>query len=59
MMGFPPEKRKYLNLPEFLTAQIPDYFAMEIENNFGKEMLAWIINQPYNEIINGFNTYYI
>lgn len=59
MMGFPPEKRKYLNLPEFLSAQIPDYFAMEIENNFGKEMLAWIINQPYNEIINGFNTYYI
>lgn len=59
IMGFPPEKRKELNLPEFLSAPIPEYFSREIENNFGKEVLAWIINQPYNEIINGFNTHYI
>lgn len=59
IMGFPPDKRKDLNLPEFISAPVPAYFAGEIENNFGKEMLAWIINQPYNEIINGFNARYI
>lgn len=59
IMGFPPEKRKDLNLPEFISAPVPAYFAREIENNFGKEMLAWIINQPYNEVINGFNAHYI